>query len=33
MDFFGADAIDFGIEAGLDLDGISIPDEILRLYK
>ena len=33
MDFSGPDSIDKAIEAGLDLDGSSIPSEMLLLYK
>ena len=33
MDFFGPDAIDNAIEAGLDLDGSPIPLEMLNLYR
>ncbi len=33
MDFSGPDAIDKAIEAGLDLDGSPIPEEMLSLYK
>ncbi len=33
MEFSGPDAIDKAIEAGLDLDGSSIPTEMLNLYK
>ncbi len=33
MDFSGPDAIDKAIEAGLDLDGSSIPVEMLKLYR
>ena len=32
MDFFGPDAIDKAIEAGLDLDGTPIPSKMLTLY-
>ncbi len=33
MDFSGPDAIDKAIEAGFDLDGSSIPSEMLILYR
>ncbi len=33
MDFSGPSAIDEAIEAGLDLDGSQIPQEMLNLYK
>ena len=33
MDFSGPNAIDKAIEAGLDLDGSSLPSEMLTLYK
>ena len=33
MDFSGPDAIDRAIEAGKDLDGTSIPLEMLNLYR
>ena len=33
MEFFGPDAIDNAIQAGLDLDGGPIPSEMLNLYK
>ena len=33
MNFSGPDAIDKAIEAGLDLDGSSIPSEMLVLYR
>ena len=33
MDSSGPDAIDKAIEAGLDLDGSPIPEEMLSLYK
>ena len=33
MDFSGPDAIDKAIEAGLDLDGSSIPSEMMSLYR
>ena len=33
MDFFGPQAIDQAIEAGLDLDGSPIPSEMLILYR
>ena len=33
MDFSGPKAIDNAIEAGLDLDGSPIPDEMLKLYR
>ena len=33
MDFSGPDSIDRAIEAGLDLDGSSIPVEMISLYK
>ena len=33
MDFSGPDAIDKAIEAGLDLDGSPIPEEMLNLYR
>mgnify|MGYP001208309051 CR=1 FL=1 len=33
MDFSGPDAVDKAIHAGLDLDGSSIPVEMLTLYK
>ena len=33
MDFSGPDAIDKAIEAGLDLDGSSIPIDMLNLYR
>ena len=33
MDFSGPDAIDKAIESGLDLDGSSIPLEMLSLYR
>ena len=32
MEFSGPDAIDNAIQAGLDLDGSSIPSEMLTLY-
>ena len=33
MDFSGPDAIDNAIQAGLDLDGSTIPAEMLILYR
>ena len=33
MEFSGPDAIDKAIEAGLDLDGSSIPVEMIKLYQ
>ena len=33
MDYSGPGAIDKAIEAGLDLDGSSIPSEMLILYR
>ncbi len=33
MDYFGPDAIDKAIQAGLDLDGTPIPSEMLDLYR
>ncbi len=33
MDFSGPNSIDKAIEAGLDLDGSTIPSEMLILYK
>ena len=33
MDFSGPDAIDKAIEAGFDLDGSSIPSQMLILYR
>ena len=33
MDFSGPDAIDKGIEVGIDLDGSPIPLEMLNLYR
>tara|TARA_Y100001968_G_scaffold226082_1_gene208872 strand:+ start:3996 stop:4268 length:273 start_codon:yes stop_codon:yes gene_type:complete len=33
VDFFGPDAIDKAIKAGLDLDGSPIPSEMLNLYR
>ncbi len=33
MDFSGPNAIDKAIEAGLDLDGSTIPSEMLTLYR
>ena len=33
MDFFGPESIDKAIQAGFDLDGSSIPVEMLKLYK
>ncbi|ABX09367.1 small RNA NsiR4-regulated ssr1528 family protein [Prochlorococcus marinus] len=33
MDLFGPDIIDKAIEAGIDLDGTQIPEEMLKLYK
>ena len=33
MDFSGPGAIDNAIEAGFDLDGSSIPVEMLKLYR
>ena len=32
MDFSGPDAIDKAIQAGIDLDGTPIPQEMLTLY-
>ena len=32
MDFFGPDAIDKAIDAGIDLDGSQIPLNMLNLY-
>ena len=33
MDFSGPNAIDKAIDAGLDLDGSLIPEEMLKLYQ
>tara|TARA_B100000700_G_C14534001_1_gene618869 strand:- start:89 stop:361 length:273 start_codon:yes stop_codon:yes gene_type:complete len=33
MNFSGPDAIDQAIEAGLDLDGMPIPLDMLKLYR
>ena len=33
MEFSGPDAIDNAIQAGLDLDGSTIPSEMLSLYR
>ena len=33
VEFFGPNAIDKAIQAGLDLDGTPIPSEMLNLYK
>ena len=33
MDFSGPEAIDKAIDAGFDLDGSKIPNEMLNLYK
>tara|TARA_Y100001968_G_C19067052_1_gene576499 strand:- start:128 stop:400 length:273 start_codon:yes stop_codon:yes gene_type:complete len=33
VDFFGPNAIDEAIEAGLDLNGNPIPSEMLTLYR
>tara|TARA_Y100001968_G_scaffold304103_1_gene318824 strand:- start:240 stop:512 length:273 start_codon:yes stop_codon:yes gene_type:complete len=33
VDFSGPNAIDKAIEAGLDLDGSTIPSEMLTLYR
>ena len=33
MEFSGPDSIDKAIQAGLDLDGTPIPQEMLTLYR
>ena len=33
MDFSGPDAVDKAIQAGLDLDGSPIPEEMLSFYN